>query len=155
MPGNTGNAVGSNVATVNVDALPGQNTLGIAIVHIDFAPCGGLKPPHTHPHATKVFVVLEGAPLVGFVTSNQDNNNLFTMVLNKGEVFVFPFGMIHFWLNIGNTPTVAFAGLSSQNPGVIAIANTVFGSDPPINPDALTKAFMLDKNAVQYLQSKF
>ncbi|GLT25522.1 hypothetical protein SLA2020_006440 [Shorea laevis] len=103
----------------------------------------------------KVLVVMEGAPLVGFVSSNHDNNRLFTKVLNKGDVFVFPIGMIHFQLNIGNTPAVAFAGLSSQNPGVITIANTVFGSHPPINLDVLTKAYMLDKNAVQYLQSKF
>ncbi|GKV03504.1 hypothetical protein SLEP1_g15793 [Rubroshorea leprosula] len=63
--------------------------------------------------------------------------------------------MIHFQLNIGKTPAVAFAALSSQNPGTITIANSVFGSNPPINPDVLTKAFMLDKNVVKYLQSRF
>ncbi|GKV03500.1 hypothetical protein SLEP1_g15790 [Rubroshorea leprosula] len=155
IPGNTGNAVGSNVTTVNVDTLPGLNTLGVSIVRIDFAPYGGLNPPHIHPRGTEVLVVLEGTLLVGFVSSNQDNNRLFTKVLNKGDVFVFPIGMIHFQLNIGKTPAVAFAGLSGQNPGVITIANATFGSDPPINPDVLTKAFMLDKNVVQYLQSKF
>ncbi|XP_017984318.1 PREDICTED: F-box protein At5g07610-like [Theobroma cacao] len=36
---------------------------------------------------------------------------------------------------------VAFAALSSQNPGVITIANAAFGSDPSINPDLLAKAF--------------
>ena len=39
------------------------------------------------------------------------------------------------------TNGVAFAGLSSQNPGVITIANATFGSNPPINPDVLAKAF--------------
>ncbi|GLT25508.1 hypothetical protein SLA2020_006300 [Shorea laevis] len=154
-PGNTGNAVGSNVTTVNVDTLPGLNTLGVSIVRIDFAPYGGLNPPHIHPRATEVLVVLEGTLFVGFVSSNQDNNRLFTKVLNKGDVFVFPIGMIHFQLNIGKTPAVAFAGLSGQNPGVITIANAVFGSNSPINSDVLTKAFMLDKKVVQYLQSKF
>ncbi|GLT87341.1 hypothetical protein SLE2022_054290 [Rubroshorea leprosula] len=73
-------------------------------VRIDFAPYGGMNPPHTHPRSTKVLVVPEGALL---------------------------------------------------NPGVLTIVNAVFGSDPPINPNVLTKAFMLDKNVVQYLQSKF
>ncbi|XP_040960099.1 germin-like protein subfamily 1 member 14 isoform X1 [Gossypium hirsutum] len=117
IPRNTSNPVGSTVTPVNVAQIPGLNTLGISIVRIDYAPYGGLNPPHTHPRATE--------------------------------------GLIHFQFNIGNTKAVAFAGLSSQNPGVITIANAVFGSNPPINPDVLTKAFQLDKNIVTYLQSKF
>ncbi|KAB2058794.1 hypothetical protein ES319_A11G258100v1 [Gossypium barbadense] len=128
--------------------------LGISLVQIDYAPYGGLNPPHTHPRTTEILVVLEGTLYVGFVTSNTDNR-LITKVLNPGDVFVFPVGLIHFQFNIGNTKAVAFAGLSSQNPGVITIANAVFGSNPPINPDVLTKAFQLDKNIVTYLQSKF
>ncbi|XVF06544.1 hypothetical protein REPUB_Repub06bG0058200 [Reevesia pubescens] len=57
--------------------------------------------------------------------------------------------------HLEKTNAVAFAGLSSQNPGVITIANEVFGSKPPINPDILAKAFQLDKNVVTYLQSRF
>ncbi|XWS42631.1 hypothetical protein CRYUN_Cryun16bG0030400 [Craigia yunnanensis] len=154
MPGNTSNQVGSNVTTVNVDQIPGLNTLGISLVRIDYAPYGGLNPPHTHPRGTEILVVVEGTLYVGFVTSNTDNR-LFTKVLNPGDVFVFPIGLIHFQFNIGKTNAVAFAGLSSQNAGVITIANAVFGSDPPINPDILTKAFQLDKKVVTYLQSRF
>ncbi|EOY10713.1 Uncharacterized protein TCM_026019 [Theobroma cacao] len=55
----------------------------------------------------------------------------------------------------GKTNAVAFAGLSSQNPGVITIANAVLGSKSSINPDILSKAFQLDKNVVTYLQSRF
>ncbi|KAK5772980.1 germin-like protein subfamily 1 member 13 [Gossypium arboreum] len=153
MPGNTSNLVGSNVTNVNVDQIPGLNTLGISLVRIDYAPYG-LNPPHTHPRGTEILVVVEGTLYVGFVTSNPDNR-LFTKILNPGDVFVFPIGLIHFQFNIGKTEAVAFAGLSSQNAGVITIANAVFGSSPPINPDVLTKAFQLDKNVVQYLQSRF
>ncbi|KAL5537476.1 hypothetical protein UlMin_046277 [Ulmus minor] len=155
IPGNTNNPQGSNVTTVNVDNLKGLNTLGISLVRIDYAPNGGQNPPHTHPRGTEILVVLEGTLYVGFVSSNQDNNRLFTKILNKGDVFVFPIGQIHFQVNIGHTPAVAFAGLSSQNAGVITIANTVFGSDPSIYPDVLAKAFKLDKNIVINLQKKF
>ncbi|XP_021652629.1 germin-like protein subfamily 1 member 17 [Hevea brasiliensis] len=153
IPRNTSNQVGSNVTLLNVDKIPGLNTLGISIARIDFAPYGGLNPPHIHPRATEILVVLEGTLYVGFVTSNP--NRLITKVLNAGDVFVFPIGLIHFQFNIGNTNAVAIAGLSSQNPGVITIANAVFGSNPPINPDVLAKAFQLDKNVVNYLEKQF
>ncbi|CAL9020325.1 unnamed protein product [Prunus brigantina] len=153
-PRNTQNPLGSNVTAVNVDNLLGLNTLGISLARIDFAP-NGLNPPHTHPRATEILVVLEGSLYVGFVTSNGDGNRLFTKVLNKGDVFVFPIGLIHFQLNVGHVNAVAFAGLSSQNPGVITIAKAVFGSQPPINSDVLAKAFQVDDNVVDNLQKQF
>ncbi|XP_059443502.1 germin-like protein subfamily 1 member 11 [Corylus avellana] len=149
----TSNPLGSNVTLLNVDKILGFNTLGISLARIDFAPYG-LNPPHIHPRGTEILVVQEGTLLVGFVTSNPDNR-LFSKVLNAGDVFVFPIGLIHFQFNVGKTNAIAFAGLSSQNPGLITIANTVFGSNPPINPDVLTKAFQLDRNVVNYLQKKF
>ncbi|KAG8383652.1 hypothetical protein BUALT_Bualt04G0036200 [Buddleja alternifolia] len=157
-PGNTSNPLGSRVTPVNVNQIPGLNTLGVSLVRIDYAPYG-LNPPHTHPRATEVLVVLEGTLYVGFVTSNpadpNQKNKLFTKYLYPGDVFVFPQGLIHFQFNVGHTNVVAFAGLSSQNPGVITIANAVFGSDPPINQDVLTKAFQVEKNVIDYLQAQF
>ena len=151
--GNTAtNKLGSSVNLVNVDKLPGLKTLGISLARLDFVPYG-LNPPHTHPRSTEILVVIEGTLLVGFVTSNP--NKLFTKFLNKGDVFVFPIGLIHFQFNIGQTNAIAFAGLSSQNPGLITIANAVFGSNPPITVDILAKAFQLDKNVVDYLQKQF
>ncbi|CAA6656626.1 unnamed protein product [Spirodela intermedia] len=131
---------------------PRLNTLGISLVRIDFAR-HGLNPPHTHPRATEVLTLLQGQLHVGFVTSNPPK--LFTKILNKGDVFVFPQGLIHFQLNIGHENAVAIAGLSSQNPGVITIANAVFGSNPAINDDVLEKAFQIDKKIVDYLKSQF
>ncbi|KAG8383960.1 hypothetical protein BUALT_Bualt04G0068200 [Buddleja alternifolia] len=157
-PGNTSNPLRSRVTAVNVNQLPGLNTLGISLVRIDYAPYG-LNPPHTHPRATEILVVVEGTLYVGFVTSNPANpnikNKLFTKTLYSGDVFVFPEGLIHFQFNTGKTKAVAFAGLSSQNPGVITIANAVFGSNPPISSDVLTKAFQVDKNVIKYLQGQF
>nr|DAD47380.1 TPA_asm: hypothetical protein HUJ06_017317 [Nelumbo nucifera] len=57
--------------------------------------------------------------------------------------------------NVGHTDAVAFAGLSSQNPGTITIANAVFGSNPPIKNDVLAKAFQVDKKVIDYLQAQF
>ncbi|KAK9074148.1 hypothetical protein SSX86_006745 [Deinandra increscens subsp. villosa] len=151
--GNTSNDVGSNVTQVTVAQVPGLNTLGISMARIDFAPMG-INPPHTHPRATEILTVIDGRILVGFVTSNPENR-LITKVLKKGDVFVFPEGLIHFQKNIGHGYAVAIAGLSSQNPGVITIANAVFGSNPDITGDILAKAFQVDVNVVCKIQSKF
>ncbi|KAL2225875.1 putative germin-like protein 2-1 [Sesamum indicum] len=153
LPGNTSNPNGSKVTPVSVAQLPGLNTLGISMVRIDYAPWG-INPPHTHPRATEILTVLEGSLQVGFVTSNPDNS-LITKTLQKGDVFVFPVGLVHFQRNVGTGNAVAIAALSSQNPGVITIANAVFGSKPGISSDILAKAFQVDKSVVYQLQAKF
>ncbi|XP_074287549.1 putative germin-like protein 2-1 [Silene latifolia] len=154
--GDTNNRLGSHVTLVNATLFPGLNTLGVSLARVDFAP-HGLNPPHIHPRGTQVQTVLEGTLYVGFVTSNLANNEnkFFTKVLNKGDVFVFPQGLIHFEMNIGDTPAVSLVALSSQNPGVTTVANSVFGTKPPISVDVLSKAFQLDEKLVKDLQSKF
>ena len=77
--------VGSNVTLINVMRIPGLKTLGISLARIDYAPLGE-NPPHTHPRATEILTVLEGTLYVGFVTSHQQDNKLFTKMLNKGDV---------------------------------------------------------------------
>ncbi|CAA2967416.1 germin subfamily 1 member 13 [Olea europaea subsp. europaea] len=119
----------------------------------------GLNPPHMHPRAIEVLVVVEGTLYVGFVTLNPVDpyvkNKLFTKTLYPEDGFVFPEGLIHFQFNAGKNNAAVFAGLSSQNPGVNTIANAVFGSDPSINIDVLTKAFQVDANVIKYLQKQF
>ncbi|KAH9626536.1 hypothetical protein KSS87_010535 [Heliosperma pusillum] len=155
-PRSTNSRLGSNVTLITSTQLPGLNTLGVAIARVDYAPFG-LNPPHTHPRATELFTVMEGTLYVGFVTSNLPNggNKFFTKVLNKGDVFAFPQGLIHFQFNIGNTPAMAMSALSSQNPGLNTIANAVFGSEPSISVDVLSKAFQLDGGVIKYLESRF
>uniref|UniRef100_A0A7N0T6A3 Germin-like protein n=1 Tax=Kalanchoe fedtschenkoi TaxID=63787 RepID=A0A7N0T6A3_KALFE len=153
LAGNTSNAAGSRVTPVSVTQLPGLNTLGISLARIDYAP-SGINPPHTHPRASEILTVLEGSLAVGFVTSNPLNTH-FETVLYEGDVFVFPVGLVHYQRNVGSGNAVAIAALSSQNPGVITVANAVFGAKPEINSDVLVKAFQLDKNVVQYLQATF
>ncbi|QCE03292.1 germin-like protein subfamily 1 member 20 [Vigna unguiculata] len=152
-PGNTDNPLNAQVTPVSVDQLPGLNTLGISLARIDFAP-KGLNPPHTHPRGTEILIVLEGTLYVGFVTSNQDGNRLFTKVLNKGDVFVFPIGLVHFQLNVGYGNAVAIAGLSSQNPGTVIVANALFKAVPPISVEVLARALQVDNKVIEDLQRK-
>ncbi|KAL5978680.1 hypothetical protein ACLOJK_029797 [Asimina triloba] len=122
-PASTANELGSKETFVTVNELAGLNTLGVALGRIDFAP-GGLNPPHEHPRASEILTVLDGTLLAGFVTSDP-NHTLFIKILNTGDSFTFPRGLIHFQLNLGNTSEVALAAFGSQNPGRINIANVV------------------------------
>jgi len=150
--GNTDNSLGLAVTQVFVMQLPGLNTLGISMARIDFAPNGGLNPPHTHPRATELLVVIEGTLYVGFITTN---NTLISTKLEKGDVFVFPKGLVHFQQNIGSVNAVAISALSSQNPGTQQVAQTLFGASPPVDASVLAKAFQIDATLVQLLQNKF
>lgn len=153
IPGNTTNPLGVKITPVNVAQIPGLNTLGISLARIDYAP-GGVTPPHTHPRATEILTVLKGKIYVGFVTSNPENK-LISKVLKKGDVFVFPVGLVHFQQNLGSGTAISHSSLSSQNPGVITIANSVFGANPSISDDALAKAFQVDKSTISSLKAQF
>ncbi|KAJ0082998.1 hypothetical protein Patl1_11444 [Pistacia atlantica] len=136
---NTSNPFGSFANRITVNRVPGLNTLGISVARADFAPLG-INPPHYHPRASEILTVLEGTLIAGFVTSNPENR-LIMKVLNKGDLFVFPAGLIHFQKNIGPGYAYSISALSSQDPGVVTIANAVFGSKPDISSDILAKAF--------------
>ncbi|WCJ43687.1 RmlC-like cupins superfamily protein [Euphorbia peplus] len=153
IPGNTSNQLGVNVTLLTVDSIAGLNTNGLSIARIDFAPNGGLNPPHHHPRAAELLTVLKGTLYSGFITTNP-NHILYSKILKEGDVFLFPFGMIHFQMNIGKTPAVAIAALSSQSPSVMTESNAMFGSVPSVNPDVLSKAFHIDRKLVADLQKE-
>jgi quercetin dioxygenase-like cupin family protein len=150
--GDTSKMLGSNVTQANVMQIPGLNTLGISMVRIDYAAPLGLNPPHTHPRATEILVVIEGTLSVGFITTD---NRLFSKTLEKGDVFVFPKGLVHFQLNVGRYNAVAIAALSSQLPGTQQVAMSLFGASPPVDASLLAKAFKIDASLVQRLQREF
>ncbi|XP_038691262.1 putative germin-like protein 2-3 [Tripterygium wilfordii] len=151
--GDTSNPLGSAFTRVFVDVLPGLNTLGISVVRIDMEPWG-LVAPHMHPRASEIVTVLEGNVFVGFVTSNPENR-LITKTLKKGDVFAFPIGLVHFQQNVGNSNAVTLVFFSSQNPGIIAVPPSVFGSNPSIAVDILAKTFQVNKDVVNQIQDKF
>ncbi|KAK3002915.1 hypothetical protein RJ639_018201 [Escallonia herrerae] len=124
LAGNTTNIFGVKGTPVAVDQIRGLNTLGISMVSLDY-PQRGVNPPHTHPRNTEILTVVEGSLLVGFVTSNPENR-LISKVLSKGDVFVFPVGLVHFRAM----------------------------SNPPIADEILAKAFQVDQSIVDLIKSK-
>ncbi|KAJ7519089.1 hypothetical protein O6H91_20G022300 [Diphasiastrum complanatum] len=150
-PGNTSNALGVAVTPANVLTFRGLNTQGISAARIDFAP-NGLKAPHFHPRAAEILFLAQGTLLVGFVTSTPDNK-LFAQTINAGELFIFPRGLVHFQLNVGDCKALAFSAFNSQNQGTSHVADALFASNPPINDAVLEKALQLSAEDVQRLRS--
>uniref|UniRef100_A0A7I3Z314 Germin-like protein n=2 Tax=Physcomitrium patens TaxID=3218 RepID=A0A7I3Z314_PHYPA len=148
-PGTTYNYNAVNVTAANVFNFQGLNTFGISAVRIDFG-VGGINPPHVHPRATEILYVLQGSLYVGFVSTS---NTLFATILVKGDLFVFPRGLVHFQLNVGTGIAAAFAALSSQNPGVQQIAPALFGTD--IDDRVLQKRFRINARTVNTIQAAF
>nr|GLL26757.1 germin-like protein subfamily 1 member 13 [Ipomoea trifida] len=149
-------SLGLVIKYLTAGEFPGLNTMGLSIARLDFKP-NGLIPPHTHPRASEVVFVVEGTIYVGFASSNPLNgqkNKLYSKTLNAGDVFVFPMGLVHFFYNVGRTNALVFSAFSSQNPGYVSVANSVFGTDPPISDDVLTKGFRLNKLVIEYLQKQ-
>ncbi|KAK8493049.1 hypothetical protein V6N13_046187 [Hibiscus sabdariffa] len=144
------NSMGSVVTKANVKKIPGLNTLGVSLARIDFEP-GGLNPPHTHPRATEIVFVLEGELYTGFITTS---NKLISKTIKKGDVFVFPKGLVHFQKNNANMPASVIAGFDSQSPGTQSIAATLFTSEPAVPVHVLAKTFQVDTREVDKIKIK-
>jgi quercetin dioxygenase-like cupin family protein len=150
-PGNTGNPVGFAVTAANVEKVPGINTQGVSMSRIDYAPWG-VNPPHTHARATEIIYVLEGSLDVGFVATS---GKLFARTVCKGELFVFPRGLVHFQRNNGGAPAVAISAFNSQLPGTQSLAVALFGASPPVPTDVLVRALQIDSGVVEAIKSRF
>ncbi|KAF7052142.1 hypothetical protein CFC21_060286 [Triticum aestivum] len=111
--GNTSTPNGSAVTELDVAEWPGTNTLGVSMNRVDFAP-GGTNPPHIHPRATEIGIVMKGKTEASMVVS-----------------------------------------FNSQNPGIVFVPLTLFGSNPPIPTPVLTKALRVEAGVVELLKSKF
>ncbi|XP_029123781.1 germin-like protein 3-1 [Elaeis guineensis] len=149
MPGNTAaNPLGFNVTLTTAAALPGANAQGLSLARVDLAG-GGLVPPHAHPRASEVALLLHGDLLVGFVDTSY---RFFTQRLRPGDAFVFPRGLVHFLYNLNPVaPAVAVSGLNSQNPGVQMMPLAAFRSDPRI-PEVLKKTFKISAQDMHRIQ---
>ncbi|KAM7258723.1 hypothetical protein ACFE04_014464 [Oxalis oulophora] len=126
-PGNTANIIKAAVSPAFAAQFPGLNGLGISAARLDLA-VGGVIPMHTHPAASEVLIVIEGTIKAGFISSA---NAVYVKTLFKGDVMVFPKGLLHFQINSGSVPAIAFVSFSSHNPGLQILDYALFGNELP------------------------
>ncbi|XP_057506024.1 germin-like protein subfamily 3 member 2 [Actinidia eriantha] len=147
-PGNFSDT-GLSAVPVNPTNFPGLNTLGMSLVRADLK-VGAINAPHFHPRATEIAYVVQGRVYSGFVDSA---NRVFAKVIEKGEVMVFPRGLVHFQMNVGKLPATIFGSFNSQNPGNHKIASAIFGSG--INDELLEKAFGMNAKQIGMMRRRF
>ncbi|KAL6220921.1 hypothetical protein ACLB2K_008674 [Fragaria x ananassa] len=132
--GNTTNIIKAAVTPAFAAQFPGVNGLGISLARLDLAP-GGVIPFHTHPGASEVLLVTQGAIVAGFISSA---NTVYLKTLKKGDIMVFPQGLLHFQVNGGGSSAVAFVSFSSPSPGLQILDFALFQNDLPTSLVAST-----------------
>ncbi|KAM0939706.1 putative germin, rmlC-like cupin domain superfamily, rmlC-like jelly roll [Dioscorea sansibarensis] len=146
--GNFSPSTGFAGVAVNPVQFPALNTLGMSFARADFEP-GGVNPPHYHPRATETAFVVEGSLYSGFVDST---GRVYAKVVEKGEVMVFPRGMVHFQMNGGDSVATIFGSFNSENPGLVKIPGTIFASG--IKVELLETAFGLNEKELLKLKRR-
>ncbi|XBI52035.1 germin-like protein 8-14 [Aegilops tauschii subsp. strangulata] len=126
--GNTNNLIKAAVTPAFVGQFPGVNGLGISAARLDIA-VGGVVPLHTHPAASELLFVTEGTILAGFISSS--SNTVYTKTLYKGDIMVFPQGLLHYQYNGGSSPAVALVAFSGPNPGLQITDYALFANNLP------------------------
>ncbi|KAF8646703.1 hypothetical protein HU200_065705 [Digitaria exilis] len=149
-PGPTVAPFNTSLASANVNQYPALNGLGISATRVDIHP-GGVVPLHSHPEASELLFVLEGNLSAGFVSAG--TNVAYVKTVGKGEMFVFPQGLLHFQYNLGNTTAVAFAAYSSPNPALQIADYAMFGSS--LTVDVVNKVTFIKKEEIMSLKRFF
>ncbi|KAF7148251.1 hypothetical protein RHSIM_Rhsim03G0228100 [Rhododendron simsii] len=148
IPGNTSNLIKAAVTPAFAPQFPGINGLGISIARLDLA-VGGVVPIHTHPGVSEIVFVVEGTISAGFISSSA--NTVYFKTLYKGDVIVFPQGLLHFLFNSGKTPAQAIFGFNSPNPGTQLLDFALFANNLP--SEIVEKVTFLDDAQVRKLKA--
>lgn len=144
--GNTTNLIKAAVTPAFDAQFPGLNGLGISMARLDLAP-GGVVPMHTHPEANELLLVVQGSLATGFISSS---NQFYYKVLHKGDIMVYPKGLLHFQINARGKNAVAFVSFSSSNPGLQILDFALFANNIPTS--LLQKSTFLDAAQIKKLK---
>jgi len=124
--GPTTNTFKNNVNLAFSDAYPALNGLGISMARLDFG-VGGAIPIHTH-RTSEVLILVKGSIIAGFIDTN---NTAYYKTLQVGDVMIFPENMLHFQVNVGDTPALAFVSLNGANPAIQMVSFSLFAGNLP------------------------
>lgn len=145
--GNTTDLIKAAVTPAFVAQFPGLNGLGLSMARLDLA-AGGVIPMHTHPAASEILLVLQGCITAGFISSSA--NNVYVKTLQKGDIMVFPQGLLHFQVNSGKNGALGFVSFNSPNPGLQITDFALFANNLP--SQLVEKTTFLDDATVKKLK---
>ncbi|XP_010666280.2 auxin-binding protein ABP19a [Beta vulgaris subsp. vulgaris] len=146
--GNTSNIFGVAVTSAIDLTFPALNGLGISMSRLDIG-VGGVVPIHSH-RVSELILVIEGKIIAGFISSE---DKVYYKTLNKGDIMIFPQSLLHFQVNVGKTPAVAFVSLNSASPNFQTTTTSLFANDLPTN--VVEKITLLEAVQVKKLKRIF
>ncbi|XP_021750140.1 auxin-binding protein ABP19a-like [Chenopodium quinoa] len=117
--------------------FPAHIGLGLSMSRLDIG-VGGVVPIHSH-RVSELILVIEGEILAGFIDSN---DQAYYKTLTKGDITIFPQSLLHFQINVGKTPALAFVSLNSASPNFQTTTTSLFANDLPT--DVIEKITLLD-----------
>ncbi|ERN13027.1 hypothetical protein AMTRI_Chr11g151170 [Amborella trichopoda] len=125
-------------------ALEGQS-VSYAVLQY---PAGSINPVHTHPRSSELLLVFRGSLEVGFVDTT---GKLYSKTLQRGDMFVFPKGLVHYQYNANDQHAVAVSAFGSASAGTVSVPSTLFASR--ISDDVLAKSFKTNVATVKKLKA--
>uniref|UniRef100_A0A803MG59 Germin-like protein n=1 Tax=Chenopodium quinoa TaxID=63459 RepID=A0A803MG59_CHEQI len=147
-PGNTSNIFGVAVTFAIDLTFPALNGLGLSMSRLDIG-VGGVVPIHSH-RVSELILVIEGEILAGFIDSN---DQVYYKTLTKGDIMIFPHSLLHFQVNVGKTPALAFVSLNSASPNFQITTTSLFANDLPT--EVIEKITLLDATQAKKLKRIF
>ncbi|KAK9948083.1 hypothetical protein M0R45_003671 [Rubus argutus] len=83
----------------------------------------------------------------GFFSSE---NKVYLKTLKKGDIMVFPQGLLQFQVNGGDTPALEFVSFSSDSPGLQILPNALFLNNLPT--ELMAQSTFLDTVEIKRLK---
>ncbi|KAK6358803.1 hypothetical protein TWF730_008122 [Orbilia blumenaviensis] len=112
-----------SVVTANAANFPAVIGNGMSLALITLAPCGML-PAHIHPRAANYVIATKGSIRTYFFEEN--GAKLIVNTLTPNVMTIFPQASLHTMFNEGCTEATLVSALSSEDPGILTLANSLF-----------------------------
>jgi hypothetical protein len=80
---------------------------------------------------------------------------LISKTIVKGEIFVFPKGLVHFQKNSGYGHASVISAFNSQLQGTVNIVLNLFAATPPVADQVLTQTFKASIQEIQRTKASF
>ncbi|KAK2975674.1 hypothetical protein RJ640_025970 [Escallonia rubra] len=133
------------VSMIEYPALNGQS---VSYAFLQFPP-RSVNSPHSHPRGSEILLLLSGRLEVFLVDTDF---KLFTKTLEKGEMFLFPKGLVHYqYNNDPKDPATALSAFGSANFGRVTLPETIFITSVP--DIVLAKSFQTDIATIQKIKN--
>ncbi|CAN1156593.1 Germin-like protein 9-3 [Linum perenne] len=141
------------VTEVSMAEFPALNGEGVSYSILQL-PAGATYPPHNHPRAAEILLVIRGCVQVGLVIAN---NCMYNQTLEVGDIFVFPKGLVHFATNTapagGDEVATAISAFGSASAGTVLLPDSIFASN--IDDGVLASAFNTNVTIIQLIKNGF